>query len=731
MKTKKLILFYVVLSSLCLLTCKKVEKEMLVSTGTVSNIMMTTADVSGKILDLGEGVSAYGHCYGTSPNTTVSGPKTEISVPASVRSFTSNLTGLMPGTKYYVTSYCRRGQETVYGDEINFTTLSDAKAVLTTAEITSVDKTSAVSGGNVTNQGGTPVTARGVCYSLAVNPTIDNDKVSSGSGTGIFSCNLTLLTADKKYYVRAYATNMGGTAYGEERNFTTLPDVPIPPTITTAPVSSKTTNSAVCGGEVTSEGTSHVTARGVCYSTDPSPDINDNKTTNGEGLGVFVSDLTLLTPGTTYYVRAYATNSINITSYGNEVNFKTNPVPPTLTTTAVTLITYNSARSGGNITSDGGAPVLAYGVCWSTSQNPDINSSHTTDGSGITDFTSNISGLLPTTEYYVRAYATNDADINYGNQQPFTTAAAPYIAITSPTSEDHWLQLQSKEIKWNSNIQENVVISLYKSDSPIKTIVSSTINDGSYIWILTSDLIYGNDYKIRISSVSNSNLFGESSLFKISEPNGTVGIVSDYEGNSYSTVKIGNQWWMSENLRSTRYSDIFAINLVTGYTQWAQLNSTYKAYCYYNNNTNGEANTYGALYTWAAAMNGQNSSSSNPSGVRGVCPVGWHLPSDAEWAELASYLASNTGGKLKEAGTTHWLSPNAGATNESGFKALPGGQRYTDGYFEDIGQNGYWWTSTGSNTEYALMRYLSSIFSYLGDGIDNKKIGMSVRCVKD
>ena len=210
-------------------------------------------------------------------------------------------------------------------------------------------------------------------------------------------------------------------------------------------------------------------------------------------------------------------------------------------------------------------------------------------------------------------------------------------------------------------------------------------------------------------------------------------IVTDYDGNVYSTVKIGNQVWMKENLKTTHYANGTAIPLVTDNTAWANLgdNNTDDAYCYYNNDANSE---YGALYTWAAAMNGTGSSIANPSGVQGVCPAGWHLPSDAEWTELNDYLGGTSvaGGKLKETGTTHWNSPNTGATDESGFSALPGGIRHhNNGSFNSIYQGGACFSTTevsGTNTWSHELSYSSAeAFRYN----INKSYGCSVRCLRD
>jgi uncharacterized protein (TIGR02145 family) len=432
MRTNKVILLLLLPGILLLQTCKKIEKTMLVSTGIVSNIEISKADVSGKILDLGEGVSSYGHCYATTPNVTVSDTKNEITVAAVLGGFTSQLKGLTPATKYYVKAYCSRGSVTVYGDEINFTTLSDSKPELTTAIITSIDKTTAVSGGNITGEGGTPVTARGICWGLATSPTIDNYKVQSGSGTGTFICTLTSLTPDKKYFVRAYATNMGGTAYGNELSFTTLPDVPVPPTVTTAAIASYTSNSAVSGGEVTNEGTSPVSARGVCWSTVSPPDINGNKSIDGSGSGIFVSNLTDLIPGTLYYVKAYATNSLNVTSYGNERTFTTNCVAPAATTNSATSIGIATATLNGLVNANGLSTTVTFDYGLSTiysststaSQSPVTGNTNTTVSTILT-------GLTANTLYHFRVKTLNCGGTIYGDDKTFTTTCTAPTATTN------------------------------------------------------------------------------------------------------------------------------------------------------------------------------------------------------------------------------------------------------------------------------------------------------------
>jgi uncharacterized protein (TIGR02145 family) len=219
--------------------------------------------------------------------------------------------------------------------------------------------------------------------------------------------------------------------------------------------------------------------------------------------------------------------------------------------------------------------------------------------------------------------------------------------------------------------------------------------------------------------------------------------VTDYDGNVYPIVVIGEQTWMAKSLKTTHYSNGTSIPLVEGNSEWAALGSTNKAYSYYENNAS-YGNTYGALYTWAAAMNGAPSSSSNPSGVQGVCPDGWHLPSDEEWKEMemylgmsqseadnSSYRGTDQGNKLKESGYTHWASPNAG-NNSSGFTALGGGFRLDGGgTFGYLANAVAYWTATQNSSTEAWDRTLQNDNSQVYRSDFPKNRGFYVRCIKD
>jgi uncharacterized protein (TIGR02145 family) len=205
----------------------------------------------------------------------------------------------------------------------------------------------------------------------------------------------------------------------------------------------------------------------------------------------------------------------------------------------------------------------------------------------------------------------------------------------------------------------------------------------------------------------------------IVNPPPTALTVSDIDGNLYHTVTIGTQIWIVENLKTTRYNDSTPIPLVTDSAAWNSL--TTPGYCWYNNDT-ANKNTYGAIYNWFTVNTGK------------LAPTGWHVPSDDEWTTLTTYLGGESiaGGKLKETGTTHWRTPNLGATNENGFTALPGGHRDVNGSFNVIGDDGFWWSVTEYGTT-GKAWYRSMDYNYVGvlRVSNNKTNGHSVRCVKN
>lgn len=203
------------------------------------------------------------------------------------------------------------------------------------------------------------------------------------------------------------------------------------------------------------------------------------------------------------------------------------------------------------------------------------------------------------------------------------------------------------------------------------------------------------------------------------EPRPT-GSVKDIDGNEYATIQIGNQTWMTENLRTTRYCNGEPIPNVTGEGPWANL--TTGAWSYYDNDSQNE-NPYGKLYNGYAVSNPLN-----------ICPCGWHVPTDAEWTELTDHLggADAAGNKMKSTGNTYWAATNQNATNESGFSALPAGTRNYNGKFNAIREQVFYWSSTNNNSpQYTFYRYMIYNFDQVFRGNSTTEDGMSVRCIKD
>jgi len=302
------------------------------------------------------------------------------------------------------------------------------------------------------------------------------------------------------------------------------------------------------------------------------------------------------------------------------------------------------AIAGGSC-GDAGDPITAYGVCWSTSPHPTINDNHTTDGSGEATFTTQMLGLTNGVTYYVRAYAINSIGVTYGEEYSFTTNDCLDITAT------------------------------------------------------------------------------------------------DYDGNVYHTVKLGTQCWMKENLRTTHYADGTAIPLST-----ASSNSVARRY--YPNNNAANVSNYGYLYNWTAVMNGASSSSSNPSGVQGICPTGWHVPSDNEWTVLLNFigskeeyqctynestyiakaLASNTG--WNSSSSSCCVGQNLATNNATGFGAMPSGLFYASSFY-DFGADAYFWSATTFSSSEAYIRQLIYNSRGVTQSYNSFNRGFSVRCVRN
>jgi uncharacterized protein (TIGR02145 family) len=361
-----------------------------------------------------------------------------------------------------------------------------------------------------------------------------------------------------------------------------------------------------------------------------------------------------------------------------------------------------------------GSLVSDYGHCWAIQPNPSVlDNKSSFAGNRPKSFQTKVLGLNGNTKYFVRAYVKDGNSIYYGNQVEFTTHKTPFVSVTSPTAGSHWMAGETKIIRWESNITENINIYLFKGSVNLADIVLNTPNTGSYSWKLPENTVYGADYQIKVTSVSNPKASGLSTHFKASEKPGTASSLT-YNGYTYQIKKIGTQWWMAENLRTAKYNNGLDIPEIIDNTFW--LNTSSPAYCGYTSSANTTA--YGHLYNWYAANSGN------------LCPQGWHVPSVDDWTVLTNYLGgeSTAGGKLKATGA-FWTSPNTGADNESGFTGLPGGYRMSS--ITAIGAYGCWWSISAVDELNARVYSLNYNNTFLNNNANSKKSGASIRCVRD
>jgi uncharacterized protein (TIGR02145 family) len=637
------------------------------------------------------------------------------------------------------------------------TQISLCLPAITTTSPSSVGTDSVVIGGNITNDGGSSIVLRGVCYSTSPNPNMGNSRTEDGLGTGSFNTVLRGLTSSTTYYARSYAKNSNGVVvYGNEVSFTTsssLPGVRCPGTPTVTDIDGNLYHTVQIGNQCWTQSNLKVSKyrngdniptglsnsawqnttsgayaiydnnpvndtlygklynhyavmdnRGLCPTgwhvptdgewnlltiyLDPNSDTGcgsypycapscqiggslkstitqpllggwisspyPNTNVSGfSGLGAgyrnhdyfngvylelnnvgFWWSSTLLPPFASG--RDITAGNDCIAKVKHDVRFGFSvrclkDVIPSVTTTTVSNVTATSATTGGDVTQDGGAAVTARGVAYGTLSSPTISGLITNDGTGTGTFTSNLTGLSPSTTYYVRAYATNSVGTAYGNEVSFTTPAIPAFACGSSS-------------------------------------------------------------------------------------------ITDVDGNSYQTVQIGTQCWTQSNLKVSKYRN--GDNIPTGLSNTAWQNTTAGAYAIYDNNPVNDG-LYGKLYNHYTVMD-----------TRGLCPTGWHVPTDGEWTTLETFLGGSSvaGGALKSTGIQPtpggWVSPNAGATNSSGFSARPGGRREYNSGFVDVVAYGSWWSSSLSGTD-VWARYLHYDAGNITRGTEYLPHGFSVRCLRD
>ncbi|WP_333693673.1 FISUMP domain-containing protein [Flavobacterium sp.] len=451
------------------------------------------------------------------------------------------------------------------------------------------------------------------------------------------SCVITGLNPITQYYTRGYIVTTKGIFYSQVKTFVTSNTTLA--LIKNFNLTEVTQDSFRASAEIDSDGGTAITAKGFVWSNQNNPTLEtQNQTNSGEGFGGFSSLINQLPAATQFYVRAYAINA-NGVHYSESKVVTTLPGLPVLQTQAITAITFNSSVSGGYSITDSGSPIANKGVVWSTNPNPTISlNTKTNEGTGTSNFTSLLQNLQPSTQYYVRAYATNSVGTSYGSQLTFTTSQIP-----------------------------------------------TPVYDG--------------------------------------------------DGNVYQTIQIGNQIWLKENLKTTRYCNGDLIPNVSSSSQWSSL--TTPAWSNYNNSsTNGSV--YGKLYNWYAIEDSRN-----------ICPCNYRVATESDFVVLENYLissgynydGSHSGNKIAKslASKENWSSSsNTGApgnnlnlNNSTLFSAQPGGYRLNDGTFLNLNYSAYFWAFSTSSTSLGQHRAISNGMPNLVSNSVNKKIGFSVRCIKN
>jgi len=474
---------------------------------------------------------------------------------------------------------------------------------------------------------------------------------------------------------------------------------------------SSTGNEMIIRTDINSDGGSEIFQKGICISATPNPTLATGHSIEGSGSSSYES-IVLGSPTETIYARAYAINGAGI-SYGNSLS---------LSLVEVTIVDYGDITGTSaffNMRANSAEAITSKGLCWATTPNPTIDGNKTNEGPGDGLYTTTLSDLTPGTTYYARPYATSDDGVFYGGEVNFQTDNFPTVTTKAIQNINTFIPTSGGIVVSNGNspIVENGIC--------YGTQTNPTVNDSKTIDYLNyldqtfdsefSDLQPSTIYYVRAYATNTvGTAYGNQVQFTT-----PAAALTDADGNHYSSVTIGTQVWTVENLKSTKYADGDPIQLVTEPADWRNLTT---GGCSYPDAGSAFEYPYGKVYNWYAV-----------SDPRNVCPTGWHYPSDDEWETLAQFLGGTdvAGGKLKESGTVRWNTPNTGATNSSGFTAIPAGSKSGDFSTHGMGESAIFWsvseTSSTNASSYYLWTHSASMLSYSYV----KQFGFSVRCIKD
>ncbi len=616
---------------------------------------------------------------------------------------------------YYLnSSIFKMGNFKAFGNSVRC--IKGEVLTLNSSIVTNITQTTAISGGDIINDAGLNIIERGICWSTTPHPTLANNFTSNGSGTGSFVCNITGLTPTTIYYLRAYAINSLGIAYGNEISFSTT---------------------YIVGNGVTDyDGNVY---QSIILGTQEwmKKNLNTTHFRNGIAIPIVTNNQNWMVSQSHYCNYNNIIN--NSTTYGRLYNFYT------------VVDACNLCPTNWHIPSDAEWTVLnTYLASYTTGALKEVGTTHWSSNTGATNVTGftalpsgfrNYDGIFSTIGLQGYWWSNN---VLY-NGSLFLNGANRWEISSNPnlfkkSEKEPEMGYSVRCIKDNINLNTSLVTAISKTTavsggSNIMSYNGAIIVDRGICWSTATNPTIADNHTAEGAGLGNftSNLSGlnpgftyyvrayasnGSGIIYGNEVNFTttanISPITDYDGNVYDVVLIGKQTWMKQNLKTTHYRNGDTIPNITNNATWSSLTSG--AYCNYNN-TQNNSNIYGRLYNFYAVND-----------TRNLCPSGWHVSSKAEWDTLINYLGGNYNvAKLKESGLTHWVYPNTG-NNSSGFTALPAGYRFSSGFIS-LGNIGSWWNTLNTNGyTHQIMNDKNYIIK---SASPNKSNGYSVRCIKD
>jgi hypothetical protein len=467
---------------------KNLSNKIEVSDLVVTDISYKTAKLSSKIPNTyNVEIEEFGHCWSLDSIPDINDSITVYNF-FSNELFTSELNRLKHNSTYFFRAYCEFDDLVIYSPPVSFKTLEIKLPSVQINGYSSLGAKSVVFGAQVSDFDIITTDSCGFCWSTASNPTIDNENIvgyltDELDDYNLFNGKIENLEINTKYYIRAYAANEVGISYGSEVEFTTKDGVI---DITTSELKEITSLSAKSGGVIVDDENLEITEKGVCWNTTGNPIISDQKTSDGEGISDFVSNISDLNISTTYYVKAYVVNQVGV-SYGNELEFTTNDGTPIIYISQVLDITASTANINVQVLDSGSLEIIEKGVCWNTNGDPSLNDS-VVNVESLLEQLVHIENLMSNTTYYVKAFLKNELGVIFSSEYSFTTLDK----VSSVVLSGYW-NLTYNSVNIGSLVTDFDGIETDSSGFCWNKTGSPTVNDENVLGYIEEEL---SDYKI-------------------------------------------------------------------------------------------------------------------------------------------------------------------------------------------------------------------------------------------